>query len=132
MLRFFPMPPIRTLRILSQQEINNQLVASGFQPDSVISSADLRDLSIVLGIDEAMEGTAKRTAQGVEARAKFYFGGNIAAPEVLPVVWRNSRLPRPGWRRHPPAVRPASHQRHQPPPCRWEDRPAEGRRHRNW
>src|SRR3954466_6187518 len=57
MLRFFPMPPIRTLRVLSQQEINNQLVASGFQPDSVISSADLRDLSKVLGIDESMEGT---------------------------------------------------------------------------
>jgi len=92
MLRFFPMPPIRTLRVLTQQEINNQLVASGFQPDSVISSADLRDLTRVLGIDESMEGTARRTAQGVEARAKFYFGGNIAAPEVLPVVTEKDGL----------------------------------------
>src|SRR6476469_2418200 len=41
MLRNFPMPP-RTLRVLSRLEINNQLAASGFPADSVITTADLR------------------------------------------------------------------------------------------
>jgi hypothetical protein len=86
MTRFFPMPPVKTLRVLKQEEINNALTGSGYPADSVITTSDLRDLSKQLGADEAMEGTAKRTAQGVEARAKFYFNSNIGAPEVLPVV----------------------------------------------
>ena len=86
MTRFFPMPPVKTLRILKQEEINSALTGSGYPADSVITTSDLRDLSKQLGAEEAMEGTAKRTAQGVEARAKFYFNSNIGAPEVLPVV----------------------------------------------
>jgi tetratricopeptide (TPR) repeat protein len=86
MLRFFPMPPLRTLRTLKQEEINNALTGSGFPGDSAISTSDLRDLSKLLGAEEAMEGTAKRTADGVEARAKFYFNSNMSAPEVLPPV----------------------------------------------
>jgi tetratricopeptide (TPR) repeat protein len=86
MLRFFPMPPLKTLRTLKQEEINSALTGSGYPADSVVTTSDLRDLSKQLGADEAMEGTVKRTAQGVEARARFYFNSNVAAPEVLPVV----------------------------------------------
>ena len=86
MLRFFPMPPLKTLRTLKRDEINTALTGSGYPADSVITTSDLRDLSKQLGADEAMEGTVKRTAAGVEARARFYFNSNVAAPEVLPVV----------------------------------------------
>lgn len=86
MLRFFPMPPVKTLRILKQEEINSALTGSGYPADSVITTSDLRDLSKQLGADEAMEGTAKRTERGVEARARFYFNSNVGAPEVLPTV----------------------------------------------
>src|SRR3954466_6217148 len=86
MLRFFPMPPLKTLRTLKQEEINNALTGSGYPADSVVTTSDLRDLSKQLGADEAMEGSVKRTAQGVEARARFYFNSNMNAPEVLPVV----------------------------------------------
>lgn len=86
MARFFPMPPVKTLRVLKQEEINSALTGSGYPADSVITTSDLRDLSKQLGADEAMEGSVKRTAQGVEARAKFYFNSNVGAPEVLPVV----------------------------------------------
>jgi tetratricopeptide (TPR) repeat protein len=86
MLRFFPTPPAKKMRILKQEEINNILTGSGYPADSVISTNDLKDLSRQAGADEAMEGTVKRTAEGVEAHARFYFGGNISAPEVLPVV----------------------------------------------
>jgi tetratricopeptide (TPR) repeat protein len=86
MLRYFPMPPIRTLRVLRREEINNTLMVSGFAADTIISPTDLGILSKQLGAEETMDGTAKRTAEGVEARAKFYFNGNMAAPEVLPVV----------------------------------------------
>jgi tetratricopeptide (TPR) repeat protein len=86
MLRFFPMPPLKTLRTLKQEEINGALTGSGYPADSAITTSDLRDLSKQLGAEEAMEGTAKRTAEGVEARAKFYFNSNMNAPEVLPVV----------------------------------------------
>src|ERR1041384_324961 len=90
MLRFFPMPPLKTLRTLKQEEINSALTGSGYPADSAITTSDLRDLSKQLGADEAMEGTVKRTAQGVEARAKFYFNSNMNAPEVLPVVVEKS------------------------------------------
>lgn len=86
MLRFFPTPPGRAMRVLTQQQINTTLMTSGFAADSVLSLADFRDLSKVISADEAMEGTVKRTAAGVEARAKFYYNSNMAAPEVLPVV----------------------------------------------
>jgi tetratricopeptide (TPR) repeat protein len=86
MLRHFPMPPLRTLRIVTRTEINNTLAGSAFPPDTVLSRPDLRDLSRQLGADETMEGDVKRTAQGIEARARFYFGGNVSAPEVLPPV----------------------------------------------
>ena len=90
MLRFFPMPPLKTLRTLKQEEINSALTGSGYPADSVVTTSDLRDLSKQLGADEAMEGTVKRTAQGVEARARFYFNSNVSAPEVLPVVVEKS------------------------------------------
>jgi tetratricopeptide (TPR) repeat protein len=85
MLRFFPMPP-KKLRILKQEEINAQLTGSGYPADSVITTNDLKDLARQMGADEAMEGTVKRVANGVEAHARFYFGGNVSAPEVLPPV----------------------------------------------
>jgi tetratricopeptide (TPR) repeat protein len=87
MLRFFPFPPRPgQLRIVKQEEINNALTGSGYPADSAITTTDLRDLGKQMGADESMEGTVKRTAQGVEARARFYMLSNIAAPEVLPVV----------------------------------------------
>jgi tetratricopeptide (TPR) repeat protein len=86
MLRFFPMPPLKTLRTLKLEEINGALTGSGYPADSAITTSDLRDLSKQLGADEAMEGTVKRTAQGVEAHARFYYGSNVNAPEVLPPV----------------------------------------------
>src|SRR3954469_11406990 len=90
MLRFFPMPPLKTLRTLKQDEINGALTGSGYPADSVVTTSDLRDLSKQLGAEEAMEGTAKRTAQGVEARARFYYNSNMNAPEVLPTVVEKS------------------------------------------
>ena len=86
MLRFFPMPPIRTLRVISRADINNTLTISGFPADSVISQIDLGILSKQIGAEETMDGSVKRTAQGVEARARFYFNSNMGAPEVLPAV----------------------------------------------
>ena len=87
MLRFFPFPPRPgQLRVVKQDEINNSLTGSGYPADSAITTTDLRDLGKGMGADESMEGTVKRTAQGVEARARFYVLSNIDAPEVLPVV----------------------------------------------
>lgn len=90
MQRFFPAPPYKTLRILTQQEINNTLTASGFAADTVVTPIDLGILSKQLGAEETMDGVVRRTAQGIEARAKFYFNGNTAVPEVLPVVTEKS------------------------------------------
>ena len=87
MLRFFPFPPRPgQLRIVKQEEINTALTGSGYPADSAITTTDLRDLGKQMGADESMEGTVKRTAQGVEARARFYMLSNVAAPEVLPLV----------------------------------------------
>jgi tetratricopeptide (TPR) repeat protein len=86
MLRQFPMPPVRTLRVLTRTEINNTLTVSGYAADTAISVTDLGILGRQMGAAETMDGTAKRTAAGIEARAKFYLNNNMAAPEVLPVV----------------------------------------------
>ena len=88
MIRFFPQPALRPnqLRIVKQEEINNALTGSGYPADSAITTTDLRDLGKQMGANESMEGTIKRTAQGVEARARFYVLSNVNAPEVLPVI----------------------------------------------
>ena len=86
MLRQFPMPPVKTLRVLTRTEINNTLMVSGYAADTAISITDLGILGRQMGAAETMDGTAKRTAAGIEARAKFYLNNNMAAPEVLPVV----------------------------------------------
>ena len=87
MLRFFPFPPRPgQLRVVKQEEINGALTGSGYPADSAITTTDLRDLGKQMGADESMEGTVRRTAEGVEARARFYVLSNVAAPEVLPVV----------------------------------------------
>src|SRR6476620_505780 len=88
MIRFFPQPAVRAgqLRIVKQEEINNSLTGSGYPPDSAITTTDLRDLGKGMGAHESMEGWIKRTAEGVQAQARFYVLSNTAAPEVLPVV----------------------------------------------
>lgn len=87
MLRFFPFPPRPgQLRVVKQEEINTSLTGSGYPADSAITTTDLRDLGKGMGADESMEGTAKRTAEGVEVRAKVYWLNNTSAAEVLPVV----------------------------------------------
>jgi tetratricopeptide (TPR) repeat protein len=87
MLRYFPFPPRPgQLRIVKQEEINTSLTGSGYPADSAITTTDLRDLGKGMGADESMEGTAKRTAEGVEVRAKVYWLNNTSAAEVLPVV----------------------------------------------
>jgi tetratricopeptide (TPR) repeat protein len=88
MTRFFPQPATRSnsLRIVKREEINNSLTGSGYPADSAITTTDLRDLGKGMGANESMEGVAKRTADGVEVRARFYVLSNVSAPEVLPVV----------------------------------------------
>lgn len=91
MLRYFPFPPRPgQLRIVKQEEINTSLTGSGYPADSAITTTDLRDLGKGMGADESMEGTAKRTAEGVEVRAKVYWLNNTSAAEVLPVVVEKS------------------------------------------
>lgn len=91
MLRFFPFPPRPgQLRIVKQEEINTSLTGSGYPADSAITTTDLRDLGKGMGADESMEGTAKRTAEGVEVRAKVYWLNNTSAAEILPVVTEKS------------------------------------------
>lgn len=88
MTRFFPQPAVRagSLRIVKQEEINTQLTGSGYPADSAITTTDLRDLGKGIGANESMEGTVRRTAQGIEVKARFYVLSNINAPEVLPTV----------------------------------------------
>lgn len=91
MLRYFPFPPRPgQLRIVKQEEINTSLTGSGYPADSAITTTDLRDLGKGMGADESMEGTAKRTAEGVEVRARVYWLNNTSAAEVLPVVVEKS------------------------------------------
>jgi len=63
-------PTIRpgSLRIITQEEINNYLSTSGFLPDSAMSTNELKDLGRTMGAEESMEGVAKRTAAGVEVQ----------------------------------------------------------------
>jgi len=91
LLKMFPQTPqafqrAGALRVITREQINQQLVAAAYPADSVITSTDLRDLGKNLGVDESMEGTAQRTAKGIEVHARFYSLNHIEAPEVLPVV----------------------------------------------
>ncbi|HEY6219447.1 MAG TPA: hypothetical protein VIV65_05290 [Gemmatimonadaceae bacterium] len=74
------------LRVITREQINQQLTAAAYPADSVITSTDLRDLGKNIGADETMEGTAQRTAKGIEVHARFYSLNHIEAPEVLPTV----------------------------------------------
>jgi tetratricopeptide (TPR) repeat protein len=87
MIRLFPLPAkAGQLRVLTGKEISDYLTSAGYSADSALSTVDLGILGKVLGADESLEGSVKRTAQGVEARARFYSLNFIGAAEVLPVV----------------------------------------------
>ena len=88
MAKLFQQTPLRpgALRVVTREQINAQLTAAGYPADSAITTTDLRDLGKNIGADETLEGTATRTAQGIEVKSKFYSLNNVGAPEILPVV----------------------------------------------
>src|SRR3954447_10092572 len=88
MMKLFPQTPLRpgALRVVTREQINAQLTAAGYPADSAITTTDLRDLGKNIGADETLEGTATRTADGIQVRAKFYSLNNVSAPEVLPTI----------------------------------------------
>jgi tetratricopeptide (TPR) repeat protein len=88
MMKLFPQSPLRpgALRVVTREQINAQLTAAGYPADSAITTTDLRDLGKNIGADETLEGTATRTADGVQVQARFYSLNNVSAPEVLPTV----------------------------------------------
>jgi tetratricopeptide (TPR) repeat protein len=87
MIKLFPQPArAGGLRIVTRKEINDQLTNAGYPADSAISTTDLRDLGRNVGAAETLEGTTVRTADGIQAKARFYSNNLVAAPEVLPTV----------------------------------------------
>jgi tetratricopeptide (TPR) repeat protein len=87
MLKFFPKTTrAGQVRIITREEINGFLTGSGYAADSAISTTDLRELGKTMGADESLEGTATRTAAGIEVKAHFFSLNYIAAPEVMPVA----------------------------------------------
>lgn len=77
----------RDLALIPQENINQYLQSSGYNPDSALSLTDLRDLGRQARAAESIDGTVTRMPDGqLKVEARYMLGSNLLAIEALPVI----------------------------------------------
>jgi len=66
----------KDLWVISKQDVNNTLAASGYRPDSALGVNDLMELGKQVRADEVVDGTASKTATGVQIDARLMLRRN--------------------------------------------------------
>ncbi len=78
--------PVRQLWVISKNDINNTLEASGYRPDSALSANDLKELAKLLRADEIVDGTVTKTPNGVRVEPRLMLSRDVALAQPLPPV----------------------------------------------
>lgn len=66
----------KDLWVISKQDVNNTLEASGYRPDSALSVNDLMELGKQVRADEVVEGVASKAGNGVRLDARLMLRRN--------------------------------------------------------
>lgn len=78
--------PQRDLWVISKNDINNTLEASGYRPDSALSANDLKELAKLLRADEILDGTVTKTPNGLRVEPRLMLSRDVALVQPLPPV----------------------------------------------
>ena len=78
--------PAKQLWVISKNDINNTLEASGYKADSALSANDLKELAKLLRADEILDGTITRSASGIRVHPRLMLARDVSLAQPLPVV----------------------------------------------
>lgn len=78
--------PQRELWVISKNDIDNTLKASGYRPDSALSANDLKELAKLLRADEILDGTVTKAGNGITVRPRLMLSRDVSLAQPLPVV----------------------------------------------
>ncbi len=78
--------PQRELWVISKNDINNTLEASGYKPDSALSANDLKELAKLLRADEILDGTVTKTGNGIQVQPRLMLARDVSLVQPLPPV----------------------------------------------
>lgn len=78
--------PQRDLWVISKNDINNTLEASGYRPDSALSANDLKELAKLLRADEILDGTVTKTSNGIRVEPRLMLARDVSLMQPLPPV----------------------------------------------
>ncbi|HKO15432.1 MAG TPA: hypothetical protein VJU87_04280 [Gemmatimonadaceae bacterium] len=76
----------KQLWVISKNDIDNTLKASGYKPDSALSPNDLKELAKLLRADEILDGRAVRVGNDVKVSPRLMLSRDIALSQPLPPV----------------------------------------------
>ena len=71
-LRCHSTPSIKQLMPRSKKDIDAALVQSGYKPDSALSATDVQLLAKTLSIDEVLDGSVEKTANGYRVNVRLF------------------------------------------------------------
>ena len=78
--------PPKQLWVISKNDINNTLEASGYKADSALSANDLKELAKLLRADEILDGTITRSAGGIRVAPRLMLARDVSLAQPLPPV----------------------------------------------
>ena len=77
---------IRTLYVLSRNDINNYLTSSGYKADSALSVSDLKELAKLMRADEILDCTGAKTSSGIHVDSKLMLARDVSLAQPLAAV----------------------------------------------
>jgi tetratricopeptide (TPR) repeat protein len=77
---------VRTLYVLSRNDINNYLTSSGYKADSALSVSDLKELAKLMRADEILDCTGAKAPNGVRVDSRLLLARDVSLAQPLAAV----------------------------------------------
>lgn len=73
----------KTLMIVNKKDIDNNLVNSGYKPDSALSPNDVKELAKIVRGDEVLDGTVQKNGTSYKVTVRMFLPRDAAAAQPL-------------------------------------------------
>ncbi|MHB1862711.1 MAG: tetratricopeptide repeat protein [Gemmatimonadaceae bacterium] len=77
---------VRDLYVVPNKTVNDALTASGYSPDSALSTSDLGALGKMVHADEILDCTVSQTPSGVHEEVRMLLANDVTQAQPLPAV----------------------------------------------